>query len=139
MSSWETGAASIACMTFLGAQAEEQPPSYKPTLYSEYKRRTAVHIFTRDKLGVAFTGRPPLISHRYFSTPMPLDIGDQDLLDAASLERAAQSLDGNGWNTDGKLHSSTAIRARFMISMIRDELVEATLSKASHVNTDYLL
>ncbi len=126
-------------MTFLGTQAEEQTSSYVPTSYSEYKRRTAIHIFTRDKLGVAFTGRPPLISHRYFSTPMPLDIADQDLLDAASLERAARSVDDKGWNTDGKLHSSTAIRARFMISMIRDELVEATLSKASHVNIDYLL
>ncbi|OAR03112.1 hypothetical protein LLEC1_06387 [Akanthomyces lecanii] len=139
MSSWQTGAASVACMTFLGTQAEQQPASYQPTFYSEYKRRIAVHIFTRDKLAVAFTGRPPLISHRYFSTPMPLDIADQDLLDPASLERAAQSLDDKGWNTDGKLHSSTAIRARFMISMIRDELVEATLSKASHVDIDYLL
>lgn len=126
-------------MTFLGTQAEEQPASYRPTMYSEYRRQIAVHIFTRDKLGVAFTERPPLISHRYFSTPMLLDIADQHLLDAASLERAAQSLDDKGWNTDGKLHSSTAIRARFMISMIRDELVEATLSKASHVNVEYLL
>ncbi|TQV93799.1 C6 transcription factor [Cordyceps javanica] len=139
MSSWDNNASSVACMTFLGAQAEEQPAPYTPTFYTEHRRRIAVHVFTRDKLGVAFTGRPPLISHRYFSTPMPLDISDEDLLDTARLERAAQSLDSNGWNTQGKLYSSTAIRARFMISMIRDELFEATLSKSSHVNIDYLL
>ncbi|EGX95998.1 C6 transcription factor [Cordyceps militaris CM01] len=139
MSAWDTGASSIACMTFLGAQAEEHASPYTPTFYSEYKRRMAVHVFTRDKLGVAFTGRPPLISHRYFSTPMPLDIADEDLLDTARLARAAQSLDRHGWNTDGRLHSSTAIRARFMISMIRDELIEASLGKASHVNIEYLL
>lgn len=99
----------------------------------------AVHVFTRDKLSVAFTGRPPLLSYRYFSTPMPLDISDEDLLDASSLERAAQALDSNGWNMAGKLCSNTSIRARFMIAMIRDELIEATLSKSGHVNIDYLL
>ncbi|OAA54665.1 C6 transcription factor [Cordyceps fumosorosea ARSEF 2679] len=140
MSSWDTGASSIAFMTFLGTQTteEDEAATYTPTFYSEYKRRIAVHVFTRDKLGVAFTGRPPFISHRYFSAPMPLDIADEDLLDPTRLQRAAKSLDANGWNTAGRLYASTAIRARFMISMIRDELIEATLGKAS-LNVDYLL
>lgn len=126
-------------MTGLGAHDEEASPHYKPSFFSEYKRRNAVHTFTRDKLEVAFTGHPPFISHNYFSTPMPLDLADRDLLDASSLERAVKALDSNGWNTDGKLHSVTAIRARFMVALIRDELIEATLGKARHVNAAYLL
>lgn len=136
---WETGAFGVACMSFLGIHSEEKSASYTPTFYSEHRRRIACHIFTRDKLAVAFTGRPPMVSYRYFSTPMPLDISDKDLLQEDSLRRAASTLDGKGWNTNGELHSTTVMRARFMIAMIRDELVEATLGRAGHVNINYLL
>lgn len=139
MDCWETGAFGVACMSFLGIQSEEKNASYTPTFYSEHRRRIACHIFTRDKLAVAFTGRPPMVSYRYFSTPMPLDISDKDLLQEDSLKRAASALDSKGWNTKGELHSTTVMRARFMIAMIRDELVEATLGRAGHVNINYLL
>lgn len=99
----------------------------------------AIHIFTRDKLGVAFTGRPPYISSRYFTTPMPLDISDEALTNASSLERAMQDLDSNGWNMTGRLYPVTAIRARFLLAMIRDELFEATLGRAANVTVSHLL
>lgn len=97
-------------------------------------------IFNSDKLGVAFTGRPPHINRRYCSTPLPLDIRDTDLAaDEATLLKAFNSLDENGWNTDGGMYSSTLIRARCMIAYIRDELFEIALSKGVPVKVDDLL
>ncbi|KAJ4111382.1 hypothetical protein NW765_016507 [Fusarium oxysporum] len=42
-----------------------------PSLRLESKHRLAACIFTINKVMVSFTGRPPLIGRRYFSTPSP--------------------------------------------------------------------
>lgn len=131
---------SIAMLTFLGLHALENGPSYKPSLCSEYKRRLCAMIFFGDKLGVAFTGRPPMISRRYCSSPLPLDIRDEDLAaDEATLMKSFHSLDNHGWNTEGKLYPSTLIRARSMISLVRDELIEIALEKGAFVTVEQLL
>lgn len=77
---------------------------------------------------VSFTGRPPLLSLRYTSTPVPLDIGDEVLFsDAATLAQSVQHLDENGWNTRGEFSSSTFIRARALMAFIREEIIEIAL------------
>src|SRR6478735_2552796 len=98
-------------MTFLGLHVGSENADYVPSLRLESKRRLAARIFTIDKVMVSFTGRPPLIGRRYFSTPLPLDIRDEDLLaDQATISRARKTLDEDGWNRDGEMHSATLIR-----------------------------
>lgn len=88
---------------------------------------------------VSFTGRPPLIGRRYFSTPLPLDISDEDFsTDPARLGRAVQTLSADGWNVDGRMHSSTIIRARLQIAVIKDELLEIALGNYTAVTLDAL-
>ncbi|KAF5002161.1 hypothetical protein FDECE_10706 [Fusarium decemcellulare] len=139
---WRYHGDTVSLMTFLGLHAISEKPNYVPTLCSENKRRIAARIFTIDKVMVSFTGRPPLLGRRYFSTPLPLDIGDQDLLaDTATTIRAVQALDKDGWNRNGNalLHSATLTRARLQIAVIKDEMLEIALENSSKITLDILL
>jgi hypothetical protein len=67
---------------------------------------------------------------------MPLDISDEDLgSDDATLMRAFNSLDDHGWNTVGEIYPTTMIRARHMIAVIRDELIDIALCSRRPVDT----
>ena len=115
---------------YLGFHAIEQTSDYNPTLISEHKRKIFAQVYTSDKLGTSFTGRPPLINRRYCSTPLPLDLSDADLIaDQETLRSAVLALDERGWNTSGKIHSTTLIRARCMLAYIYDSLFEIALSR----------
>ncbi|KAH8678462.1 hypothetical protein BX600DRAFT_452094 [Xylariales sp. PMI_506] len=142
MSTCGSRADTVALLTFLGVHVQKQDDwvAYTPTLASEYKRRLFAQIFNNDKLGVMYTGRPPMLSRRYCSVPLPLDIQDEDFIgDAETLSRAAASLDEHGWNTQGAIYPSTIIRARAMIAYIRDEIFDIALSMNITVTIDQLL
>ncbi|KAF3014210.1 hypothetical protein E8E14_007763 [Neopestalotiopsis sp. 37M] len=129
----------VTMMTFLGLHVQQSDALYRPTLCSELRRRIFAQVFVSDKLVVSFTGRPPLLSRRFCTTPLPLDIRDEDLAaEPEVLDRAVASLDQNGWNTDGGLYSATLIRARTMIAYVRDELIEIALSQNTLVSLDHL-
>ncbi|EXK24027.1 hypothetical protein FOMG_19228 [Fusarium oxysporum f. sp. melonis 26406] len=136
---WRYHADTISLMTFLGLHVGSENADYVPSLRLESKRRLAARIFTIDKVMVSFTGRPPLIGRRYFSTPLPLDIRDEDLLaDQATISRARKTLDEDGWNRDGDMHSATLIRARVQIAVIKDELLEFALEDSSKATLESL-
>lgn len=139
-SSWETGAESVALATFLGLHAESNLPSYEPTLASESRRLLFAQMFVGEKHAVLFTGRPPRLSHRYAFTPLPLDLRDEDLLQGGdAVKEAVKSLDKNGWNTDGKVYATTFTRARYILSLLRDELIEIGIGKATQKVASALL
>ncbi|KAJ4249043.1 hypothetical protein NW762_012374 [Fusarium torreyae] len=133
------GDAPITMLTHLGLHVLENGPSYQPSLSSELQRRLASQIFTSDKFGVSFAGRPPLLTSNFFSTPMPLDISDKDLAsDHVTLMRACKSLDENGWNTAGEIYPSTFIRSRYMLTMIQDELMNLVLCTRKPVELSHV-
>lgn len=126
-------------LTYLGLHALENGPSYRPTLCSEYRRRLVAQIFTTDKFGVSFAGRPPSLTGTFCSTPMPLDISDEDLgSDDTTLMQAFNLLDDHGWNTVGEIYPTTMIRARHMIAVIRDELIDIALCNRRPVDINQL-
>jgi hypothetical protein len=85
-------------------------------------------IFNVDKVVASFTGRPPLLSRRYASTPLPLDLSDEVLLCGPErIKEAVAGLDEGGWNQDGCLYSTTILRGRYLLSSIRDEIFEIAL------------
>ncbi|KAH7254750.1 hypothetical protein MRS44_016586 [Fusarium solani] len=136
ISSYVSQSLAVTMLTYLGLHALENGPSYRPTLCSEYRRRLVAQIFTTDKFGVSFAGRPPSLTGTFCSTPMPLDISDEDLgSDDATLMRAFNSLDDHGWNTVGEIYPTTMIRARHMIAVIRDELIDIALCSRRPVDT----
>ncbi|KAJ3497072.1 hypothetical protein NLG97_g2177 [Lecanicillium saksenae] len=137
---WESHGVAVNYIIYLNLHAPDVTTSYKPSAWSENNRRLACALFVFDKLGVMLTGRPPLLSHRYFAVPLPLDLRDEDLIAGSDvLERAINNLDERGWNTDGGLYPATVARARCMMAMIRDELIEATLNNRRNPSLEYLM
>lgn len=131
-------------MIFLGLHAQDgasksQVQKEVPSFCTEYKRRLFSYIFFTDKSVVSFSGRPPLISRRYCSTALPLDLQDEDLMsDEPTLAEAMKTLDDRGWQTQGRVRSVTLMRARIMMSYVLDELVEIALGNDTNITVDYL-
>lgn len=85
-------------------------------------------IFWIDKELSLFTGRPPSLSHRYYSCPPPLDLNDETLVcGGAELEREIGSLDQNGWNTQGRIFEAAIVRMMLVFALIQDEIMEMFL------------
>lgn len=96
----------------------------------------AARVYNIDKVVVSFTGRPPMLSRRYFSRPLPLDISDEDLMTGGdAIKRAVQALDENGFSSDGDVLGASLIRARAQLAYIKEELLEMAL--ASCVKTTF--
>ncbi|KAF5135164.1 hypothetical protein E5D57_005808 [Metarhizium anisopliae] len=130
---------STSLLTFLGHHAESPSPTYEPCLSSETRRRVAAHVFILDKVIVLFTGRPPQISRRYISTPLPLDLDDEELLGGeAAIASSVRALDENGWNTKGGLYAATSLRCRLQIALLRDELVEIAVGNWKETSVEAL-
>jgi hypothetical protein len=126
-------------LTFLGLHALQNEIPYIPTLCSENNRRLVAQIFNGDKYSVAFSGRPALLNRRYCSTPLPLDLSDEDLAaDEITLQKAVQELDERGWNKRGELYPVTLIRARRMLATILDEIMEVALGCRVCITLDEL-
>ncbi|KAJ4248717.1 hypothetical protein NW762_012555 [Fusarium torreyae] len=131
LTSWSYFAETVALMTFLGLHVGSDNTNYIPSLCSEHKRRITARVFTIDKVFVSFTGRPPLLSRRYFSYPLGLGISDLDLMkDQGTIKRVMATLDDNGFSPDGDILSSAVVRARMQIALIKDELLEMALSSS---------
>ncbi|KAL1869998.1 hypothetical protein VTK73DRAFT_2841 [Phialemonium thermophilum] len=133
-------AESIAILTHIGLHVT--PPSAVQTisLSTEIRRRLFAQAFIIDKVAAIFTGRPPLLRGSYCSTPLPLDLSDEDLFSLGrdlSIEPISR-LTNDGWNTDGKVHSATLLRARAMMSFIRDEILEMALAVNQRIDSQAL-
>jgi len=140
MSCWKWNANLVAMTTYLGRHAEVQVGPYVPTISSEVKRRCLATVFFIDKIVAAFTGRPPLLSGKYMSTPLPLDLSDEELLlPPSQLSVVVSRLNDRGWCTDGVIKPSTMLRARAMMAQVRDEILEVSLGHEKNVSADVLL
>ena len=126
-------------LTFAGFHADRDSHSLIATGTSaalEARRRLVCQIFTMDKLLATFVGRPPLLIRRYCAINLPLDLTDATLLcDKDTFQDRLLQLDVNGWNTDHQFRSSTILRARAMIALIRDEILEIGLSYTGEYDT----
>ncbi|KAH8646194.1 hypothetical protein BX600DRAFT_555901 [Xylariales sp. PMI_506] len=130
---WECHSQAMAVLTFHGShmgRPTARSSVYKPTLQSELSRFIFWVMYCTDKVITSFTGRPPHLSRRYVSTPLPLDLTDDSLLASHEerLRAVETTLDEEGWNKqDGEMYSFTVARARCMLALIRDEVHEMAL------------
>lgn len=131
-------------LIFLGLHASSntsrlQRQLEKPSFCVENRRLIFAYIFSNDKAMVSFTGRPPLLSRRYCSTPPLLDLSDESMLaDEAVLAEHVKALDPKGWNTEGKIYGASYIRARYLMAYAFDEVIEVALGHDAHVTLEYL-
>lgn len=125
----------LACAaTALGLHREPPISSQSPapiSLALEVRRRVHAGVFAIDKALASFTGRPPLMTRRYVTAVLPLDVSDEDLiLSKEELGQIVASHDQNGWNTKGEIYPATRIRLHYLMSLIRDEILEWSLGTA---------
>ena len=115
-------------------------PSSGSTAAIEARRRIGCQIFVVDKFLATFFGRPPLLTRRFCSIQLPLDLDDATLLsDGETFQRHIQRLETNGWNVDGQVRSSSLLRVRMMMALVRDEILEVVLDQnGEHVIDDIM-
>lgn len=112
----------------MGLHASTNTSHNDRSISAQMQRRLFFAIFSHDKTVATFTGRPPFLSRRFVSTPLPLDISDEELLDGSKTEDLQTlKVDLNGWNTKGKVYGVTFTRSRAMLAFIRDEILEIAL------------
>lgn len=93
--------------------------------------------FSMDKQIATVTGRPPALSRRYCETQLPIDLDDEQLMSTGEeLEKHLNNLDDRGWNKTGVVCQKTLIRAWYTSLLIRDEVLELSLGKASEFSPE---
>ncbi|KAI1149454.1 hypothetical protein F4825DRAFT_464094 [Nemania diffusa] len=131
----------VTLVTFLGYHVLPDSPDYQPNFMVEIKRRIYYHIYNVHMTLVSLTGRPPLISQSYSTTPLPLDISNSILFgdkeDApmrATADIGALERDGHANN-----YSVTCISARAKLLLLREEIMHFALSTKRHASIEELL
>ncbi|WZH45377.1 Zn2-C6 fungal-type domain-containing protein [Fusarium acuminatum] len=141
---WKFHAETVAMLTFSGFHdnrpRDASGTSSEPTVATEIRRRVGCQIFVVDKFLATLVGRPPLLTRRFCCIKPPLDLDDSALLSDKEMFRTrVQGLDSDGWETDGRFHSTTLLRVRMMVALIRDEILEAVLSQTGECTFEHLM
>ncbi|PCG99120.1 Hypothetical protein PENO1_054710 [Penicillium occitanis (nom. inval.)] len=113
---------------FITAGLHRLPQLQKLTPYSQYRACIASSMYYLDKCESLFNARPPMLSRHFCQYPLPLDLCEEDVYGGRErLELALARLDSNGWNTAGRIFTTTWLRALAMLSPIREGILELSL------------
>ncbi|KAI0419855.1 hypothetical protein F5X98DRAFT_362267 [Xylaria grammica] len=131
----------IALLTFLGYHVLPDSPDYQLKFMIEIKRRIYYQIYNVHMTMVSLTGRPPLMSHYYNTTPLPSDIGNATLygFKDITLAQATADIGITGWDKHARRFSVTFMRARAKLAMLREEIMHFALSTKRQVSIEELL
>ncbi|KAL7944055.1 fungal-specific transcription factor domain-containing protein [Trichoderma barbatum] len=133
MQYWRTHGDLMALTTYLGLHVSPNANPKDFSVTTQVKRQLFSAIFTHDKAAATFTGRPAFLSRRFSSTPLPLDMSEELLLSSPPpADYRDCRVDENGWSTDGKIYLTTTLRARAMLSYVRDEILEIALQSMDY-------
>ncbi|KAJ5963433.1 uncharacterized protein N7479_003309 [Penicillium vulpinum] len=114
---------------FISAGLHRLAPVKEITPFSQHRASLASSMYYLDKSHSLFNARPPMLSNRYCQCPLPLDLCEEDIYGGRErLTAAIAKLDSDGWNTDGRIFTTTWLRALAMLSPIREGILELTLS-----------
>lgn len=119
----------VCAATALGLHRESHGTSSKISLALEVRRRAHAGVFGLDKAISSFTGRSVVLSRRFCTAILPLDVADEYLMlpHEELMEVVNRDLDANGWNTTRKFFPATRIRVFYYMALIRDEILESSL------------
>ncbi|THC89780.1 hypothetical protein EYZ11_010758 [Aspergillus tanneri] len=123
----------VSCIHAMGLHRPHPPESSIPFFLSEARKRVFAASYRTDKNLATFLGRPPRLPYHYCDVGLPLDIDDDSLvLDRFSLDKAIRQLTPDGWGTfNGGLRPATVIRLRYMVAMLREQVMELSLGRGS--------
>ncbi|KAF2652265.1 hypothetical protein K491DRAFT_719106 [Lophiostoma macrostomum CBS 122681] len=102
----------------------------EPFFLREARRRLYAAVYRSDKTLATFFGRPPMMAERYSDRKVPLDLDDNTIStsDPDALNRALAKLDENGWDTDGRIWSTSWVRLRYNMAVVKEQILEQSLA-----------
>ncbi|PKX91327.1 fungal specific transcription factor domain-containing protein [Aspergillus novofumigatus IBT 16806] len=123
----------VSCIYATGLHHPEHPAAAVPFFLSETRKRVFAASYRADKNIATFLGRPPRLPYHYCDVELPLDTDDDSLfLDRLSIDKAISQLTPDGWGTfSGGLRPATVIRLRYMVAMLREQVVGLSLGRGS--------
>ena len=124
--SWRRLGNLVTAVFAVGFRRDEMLRHGVPPFLVQMRRCLFAGSYYLDKSVATFLGRPPLIASRYCEYQLPLDLSDEDTI--ALRDTPMDSLDAFGWNTANEVSSATWIRVRFMIALIREEILEISMA-----------
>ncbi|PYI19636.1 hypothetical protein BO99DRAFT_432544 [Aspergillus violaceofuscus CBS 115571] len=92
----------------------------------QWRRRIFSMIYTMDKKLATFLDRPPLVTRQYCDMEAPADVNISDS-DATGMRSEGISFDALGFTIGGKSSPITFIRLRFLLAIIKEEILELQL------------
>lgn len=114
--------------TYIDAGLHRLPEQRTIDSQSEFRRTLAASGYLLEKSAALFKARPPALSRLYCCYHTPLDLTESQLYGSPEeLATAVSQLDKDGWNTYGHISTNTWVRARCMITPIREEILEISL------------
>jgi len=116
--------AALAAMTAFGMhEYREEEERSLPRAFIQDMRRIVGLMVTLDTILATFCGRPPGLSMRYVSCPMPWDISNEEVLDDSfPIEN-----DPHSWNPSGEMSQTSRMRASLVGTRLRQEILELCL------------
>jgi hypothetical protein len=109
--------------------------------WKQSERRLFTAIYILDKTAATFSGRLPILASHYCSTTLPLDICNTTLLHGKPNQISdflSLGVDEEGWNTEGKIYSTTPLRARGLIAQLREEILAIALNQRERNSLDLM-
>ncbi|RAH81940.1 hypothetical protein BO86DRAFT_448179 [Aspergillus japonicus CBS 114.51] len=92
----------------------------------QWRRRIFSMVYTMDKKLATFLDRPPLVTRQYCDMEAPADVNISDS-DATGMRSEGISFDALGFTIGGKSSPITFIRLRFLLAIIKEEILELQL------------
>ncbi|KAL5361377.1 putative fungal-specific transcription factor [Aspergillus floccosus] len=102
----------VSCIHAMGIHRSDPPESSVPFFLSEARKRVFAASYRADKNIATFLGRPPRLPYHYCDVGLPLDIDDESTF-------------------NGGLRPATVIRLRYMVAMLREQMVGLSLGRGS--------
>ncbi|KAF7533809.1 hypothetical protein G7054_g6761 [Neopestalotiopsis clavispora] len=102
--------------------------SAKPLFLEEIRRRFFASAYRTDKSLSSLLERPPRLLHYYCNRKLPLHLNDEQLMaPEQTLQKAIDSLQEDGWNAQPHFCPTAWLRARYMLSTFREEILNVQL------------
>jgi hypothetical protein len=111
----------------------------KPLFLEEIRCRFFVSAYRTDKSLSSLSARPPRLLRYYCNRELPLHLSDEQLMAPEQLlQKAINSLQEDGWNAVPNFHPTAWLRARYILSTFREEILNVELGPGDANKVDAL-
>ncbi|KAL7930675.1 hypothetical protein V8C35DRAFT_132281 [Trichoderma chlorosporum] len=119
---WQLHSEAVSLVCTMGLNVMSNESIQDPSILKQSERRLLTAIYILDKTAATLSRKLPLLSSNHCSTLLPLDICNTVLLcykHNQVVDSASLGVNERGWNTVGKIYSTTSLRPRGLITYIR--------------------